>query len=150
MAPVRVKVTPVNYASVEDLAKQVAAFLSKEGKVVADVRSNTILVTDRENVIEKVDKLIKALDIQPNQVLIEGKIVEAIESFNSYMGINWSFSGFPTNLSPSGGAQGVPIELRPRMNVTPVTPTVASVMTAGFDIGTLDFFGDLNATLLMA
>ena len=113
----RVKVIPVNYANVDELVKQMPNFLSKEGKAVGDPRTNTILLTDRENVLERVEAVIKALDIQPSQVLIEGKIVEAQESFQSFIGVNWSLGGVSTQLSGGGGYQGAPIQ---------ITPSVAS------------------------
>jgi type IV pilus assembly protein PilQ len=150
LAPVRVKVIPVNYASVDDLAKQVPPFLSKEGKVVVDQRSNTILVTDREVVLDKVERIIKALDVQPNQVLIEGKIVEAQENFTSFLGVNWGMSGSPVAISNSGGANGSPLEFNPSLSSTSYSPKLANVFTGSLSIGTLDFFGNLTASLGLA
>lgn len=150
MAPVKVKVIPVNYANVDELAKQVPAFLSKEGKAVVDARSNTILVTDRENVLEKVEQIIRSLDVQPNQVLIEGKIVEATESFSSFIGVNWGFSGAPTTLSQGGGYQGSPITVQPTLGSSPMDLVNNSrLFNSSVQIGTLDFFGSLNAALAL-
>jgi type IV pilus assembly protein PilQ len=152
LAPVRVKVIPVNYASVDDLAKQVPAFLSKEGKVVTDQRSNTILVTDRETVLDKVERIIKALDVQPNQVIIEGKIVEASETFSSFIGVNWGMSGSPLTVNQTGGAYGSQLNLTPNLNAVSVSPAIAagSALSTGIQLGTLDFFGNLSATLSLA
>lgn len=150
LAPVRVKVIPVNFADVDDLEKQVKAFLSKDGKVVVDKRSNTILLTDREDVLKKVTKIIHALDIQPNQVLIEGKIVEAFDSLSSFVGINWNMTGAAKTISNSGGANGVPITITPDLGVSTFDPSVKSYLNTGLRIGTLDFFGDLNASLALA
>lgn len=151
MAPVKVKVIPVNYANVDELAKQIPAFLSKEGKAVVDARSNTILVTDRENILEKVEHIIRSLDVQPNQVLIEGKIVEATETFSSFIGVNWGFSGSPTTISQGGGYQGSPITFQPSLGSNPMDLTNggARLFTSGVQIGALDFFGSLNAALAL-
>lgn len=150
IAPVRVKVIPVNYANVEELAKQVPAFLSKDGKVVVDQRSNTILVTDRDNVLEKVERIIKALDLQPNQVLIEGKIVEAQEQFSSFVGVNWGLSGSPVTLSQNAGLNGTPLLLAPSFGVSTFDSVANNPLRTGFRIGTLDFIGNLTATLQLA
>lgn len=150
MAPVKVKVIPVNYANVDELVKQVPAFLSKEGKAVVDARSNTILVTDRENILEKVEHIIRSLDVQPNQVLIEGKIVEATETFSSFIGVNWGFSGTPSTISQGGGFQGSPITMQPALSSSPVDlVNGARLFNSSVQIGTLDFFGSLNAALAL-
>ncbi|NCN41171.1 type IV pilus secretin PilQ [bacterium] len=147
-APVKVKVIPVNYAAVDALQTQLKEFLSKDGKVVADSRSNSILVTDREDILEKVSRLITALDVQPNQVMIEGKIVEASESFSSSVGVKWGASGSPITLSRSGGAFGVPLELNPNIGVGQSLNSQSN--SIGFKFGTLDFLGSLEAALQLA
>lgn len=149
LAPIKVKVIPVNYANVDSLKEQVKEFLSKDGKVVVDARSNSILLTDREDVLEKVSRLIGALDIQPNQVLIEGKIVEASEDFTSTIGVKWGAGGSPVTLSQTGGAYGTPLELTPRLMFGETGETVLQ-NSLGLQFGTLDFLGDLNAMLSLA
>ena len=148
-APVKAKVIPVNYANVETLQTQVKEFMSKEGRVVVDARSNSILLTDREDILDKVGKIITALDVEPNQVLIEGKIVEASEDFSTTVGVRWSASGSPITLAQTGGALGTPLELRPNMvfgnNGDAVLPN-----TVGLRLGALDFLGDLEAALSLA
>ncbi len=148
LAPIKVKVIPVNYANVDSLENQVKEFLSKEGKVVVDARSNSILITDREDILDKVTKLIAALDIQPNQVLIEGKIVEASEDFTSSLGIRWGATGSPITLSQTGGALGTPLELSPRLNFAQGGSPLPNFVELTF--GKLDFLGDLNAALHLA
>lgn len=148
LAPIRVKVIPVNYANVDSLNVQVKEFLSKEGKVVVDARSNSILVADREDVLDKITRLIQALDIQPNQVLIEGKIVEASEEFTSQVGVNWGFTGSALTLSQAGGANGLPIELTPNLGIGRGASRLANSL--GVRLGTLDFLGNLDALLNLA
>lgn len=147
-APVKVKVIPVNYANVESLVGQLREFLTKDGKVVADPRSNSVLITDKEDVLNKVSRLVTALDTQPNQVKIEGKIVEASENFASTVGVRWGFSGSPVTLSPTGGAFGTPLDLTPSLAIGDVTNVTANRM--GFQVGTLDFLGNLSAALNLA
>ena len=147
-APVKVKVIPVNYAGVGELQTQLKEFLSPDGKIVADWRSNSILVTDREDILEKVSRLIKALDVQPNQVMIEGKIVEASESFRTELGVRWGASGSPVTVSPGGGAFGAPLDFTPNMSFGQNGSVGTSSL--GFRFGTLDFLGNLQATLQLA
>lgn len=148
-APVKAKVIPVNYANVETLQTQVKEFLSKDGRVVVDARSNSILITDRVDVLSKVEQIIGALDVQPNQVLIEGKIVEAAENFSSTVGVKWSATGSPLTLSQAGGPNGVPVELTPRL-IFGSTGTTVQPNRIGVNFGAIDFLGNLDATLSLA
>jgi type IV pilus assembly protein PilQ len=83
-------------------------------------------------------------------VLIEGKIVEATETFSSFIGVNWGFTGIPTTISPGGGYGGQPIQVNPSLNST-MNDTVNShkLFNAGFRIGQLDYFGNLSAALAL-
>ena len=152
IVPAVVQVLPISYANIEELIKAITPFLSKEGKVVADKRTSTLIVTDKSEVVERVGKLVKTLDIAPAQVSIESKIVEAVEGFENFVGVNWGASGSPVHLSSSGGANGAPIDLAAGLSsvnlgseLTGTTP-----FSARLNIGTLDIFGDLTATLSLA
>ncbi len=152
IVPAVVEVLPVSYANIDELKVTLGAFISKDGRVVADNRTSTIIVTDKAEVVDRVRKLIKTLDIPPAQVSIESKIVEAVENFQNFVGVSWGFSGAPLNLSPAGGNQGAPIDLT--MGVSSATLsrsfTGANPFNSSLQIGTLDFFGDLAATLTLA
>ncbi|MGE0529510.1 MAG: type IV pilus secretin PilQ, partial [Bdellovibrionales bacterium] len=152
IVPDVVQVLPISYASLDDLTKNIAPFLSKEGKVVADNRTSTLVVTDKQEAVDRVAKLVKTLDIPPGQVSIESKIVEAVEDFESRIGVNWSFTGAPVSLSPSGGHEGAPLDMRLDMGSSPVTTELAQGATfAGrLSVGVLDVFGDLTALLSLA
>jgi type IV pilus assembly protein PilQ len=153
IVPAIVQVIPVNYASMDDLVKNLTPFLTKDtGKIVADNRTNTLIVTDKAEVVDRVEKLVKTLDVPPAQVSIESKIVEAVEEFESFMGISWGFSGADVPLSTTGGAQGAPINLNLGAQSASFSRdfTGAGPLSATLGIGTLDMFGDLTATLMLA
>lgn len=153
LAPMKVKVMPISYAVVADLEKQVKPFLTKErGEVVSDSRTSSLIVTDTADVLGRVERLVKELDIPPPQVMIEGKIVEASENFKRQVGINWGYGGSLVELAPSGGANGTPLNMNSRFRVDPTSTgsKVQGMGTLGFNIGSLDFFGNLDATLSLA
>ena len=153
MAPLRVKVLPVSYGKVEELVTRVQTFLSpNRGAVIADPRTSTLIVTDTDEVLTKITRLIKELDIAPAQVMIEGKIVEASETFSQTLGVNWGLSGSPVTLSSSGGYNGSAVNLRPSLGVAPIDQNIldASMFRLGLTLGKLDVLGNLSATLAMA
>lgn len=136
--PLKVKVIPVSYAKVDQLKEQVSQFLSQRGRVAGDPRTSSLLVTDLPENLERIANLVKALDAPPLQVLIEGKVVEARETFTRDFGINWTASGADTNLS--GG-----LNLRSNLSVRP--GPVNAGTNLGLQLGTLEILGDLDASL---
>ncbi len=153
LTPLKVRVIPVSYATVADLQNQLAPFLTTgRGKVVSDSRTSSLIVTDTAEVLEKVERLVRELDIPPAQVMIEGKIVEAGEDFSRTLGVNWSLSGVDTTLSQTGGYEGSPISIRPDLRIQPVDQTSlrGAPGSLGFTLGTLDYIGSLSARLSLA
>ncbi len=152
IVPAIVQVIPVSYSSLEELLKSVAPFLSKDGKVVSDKRSSTLIVTDKGEVVDRVNKLIKTLDIPPMQVSIESKIVEAVENFENFIGVQWGANGSPVHLSPGAGAEGAPIDLSGSFSSNPLSASFASAQPfrLNMNVGVLDVFGNLTATLALA
>ncbi len=144
--PLKVKILPVSYASVTDLVSRVAPFLTKSrGAVVADVRTSSLVVTDTPQIIDRISNLVKALDTPPLQVLIEGKVVEARESFTRDYGIKWGLSGQQTKLGHPFEGQTLQ-----NSNLGISTPSANSALSYNIRLGTFDIFGDLDATLGLA
>jgi type IV pilus assembly protein PilQ len=112
-APRVTRVFPISYAKLDDLTTILTKFSSPAGAalsattnvaggaatggagatntatatvVQADPRTNSIIVRDIPENIERVKKLIDILDTQTPQVLIEAKIVEATEGFQKALG----------------------------------------------------------------
>lgn len=142
--PVRVKTFTVNYSKVADLEAQVKPLLTAgKGAVVADTRTSSLVVSDTDDVLGRIEQLIKSLDIPPQQVLIEGKIVEASDSFERKIGINWGFSGRQIKL---GDGSAGPVNTSTGLSITPGAPTSSS-LGLNFLLGTLDVIGDLNASM---
>lgn len=155
LAPLRVKVIPVSYAAVEDLAKQIPPFLTQNrGQIVIDGRTSSIILTDTEDILERVSRLVKELDIPPAQVMIEGKVVEAQDSFTQSLGMNWGYSGSPVVLGEGKGANGSDISLFQGMSITNLPPSVTGGQTTPFalslKVGRFDVLGNINAALNLA
>lgn len=152
--PLRVKVIPVSFANVTALATQVRATLQGatssaatggavtamgRGRIEPDPRTSSVVVTDTDDNVKRIEQLIKALDTPPLQVMIEGKIVEAKESATRSLGINWGYQG--QDLAFAGGTLSHTAQINPTLG--------ASNTTLDLKLGTLDFLGDLNAKLAL-
>ncbi len=144
--PMKVRMFPISYAKVDELEKKIKDFLSEKGKVIGDPRTNALVVTDQEDVLSRVAKLVANLDVQPPQVLIEGKIVEAKDSFMRSVGVNWGSTGAPVNL---GSGKRGPVNMTPSFSTSPSVAGTGN-FNLGLNIGTLDFLGNLTASLALS
>ena len=81
-----VKLQPVSYANVKEIERLVQKLLSERGTVNVDERTNTLIIKDIPSVIDEATALVKAVDTQTPQVLIEAKIVEANLNFSRSLG----------------------------------------------------------------
>jgi len=84
-----VKLQPVNFAKAKDMSALVKRLLSTRGSVNVDDRTNTLIIKDIPSVIHEATALVKAVDTQTPQVLIEAKIVEASLKFSRGLGAIW-------------------------------------------------------------
>jgi type IV pilus assembly protein PilQ len=94
-----VKLQPVNFADVGQVAGMVEQLLTPErGTVTTDERTSTLIIKDIPSVIAEATALIKAIDTQTPQVMIEAKIVEANLDFSREFGVTWGLLGNPDKM----------------------------------------------------
>lgn len=70
------KVLFLNYSSAKEMEGALKSNLTKNGTLAADDRTNTLIVTDMADNIDKIEALVRTLDTPPLQVLLEAKIVD--------------------------------------------------------------------------
>src|SRR3989338_11382632 len=63
---------------------------SERGSIDFDERTNSLIVTDIQSRLEKIDEVVKTLDTTTPQVLIEAKIVETNLNDTENLGIDWT------------------------------------------------------------
>lgn len=68
-------------------------FLSSRGRIVADERTNTLMISDIPKKVAQMRELIAVIDRPVDQVLIEGRIVIATDSFARDLGARFGVSG---------------------------------------------------------
>jgi len=91
-----VKLQPVNYADVGQVSKMVSQLLTPDrGTVTTDERTSTLIIKDIPSVIAEATALVKAIDTQTPQVMIEAKIVEANLDFSREFGSVWGLGADP-------------------------------------------------------
>lgn len=83
------RIVPVNYAKAKDLVDPLKKSLSTRGEITVDERTNTLIIKDVSKNLDDVQALVKTLDRQTPQVMIEARIVEANSDFSRELGIQW-------------------------------------------------------------
>ncbi|WP_225766337.1 type IV pilus secretin PilQ family protein [Stenotrophomonas sp. Marseille-Q4652] len=68
-------------------------FLSPRGRIVADDRTNTLMISDIPKKIAQMRELIDVIDRPVDQVLIEGRIVIATDTFARDLGAKFGLGG---------------------------------------------------------
>ncbi len=79
----------LNYADAASAAAQAKSVMSADGIVIADQRTGAVFLRDLPVYVQRAKTLLKALDAQTPQVVIEARIVEATNSFARELGIQW-------------------------------------------------------------
>ncbi len=83
-------------------------FLSPRGRIVADERTNMLMISDIPKKVAQMRELISKIDRPVDQVLIEGRIVIATDTFARDLGAKFgvSVNNFDTNPDSSGVRRG--------------------------------------------
>ena len=92
----------LSYAKATLLAATLKKFLSSRGDLVADDRSNTLIIRDVPSTMPVIDNLIRQLDRKSRQVEIEARVVAANRSFSRELGSQLAFSGVAGHNGVSG------------------------------------------------
>jgi len=90
--PLVTKVFTLQFSKVADLETQLKDFLTAvTGLLKIDKRTNQVSITDRKENVDQIERVIKAFDVQPLQVLIDAKVVE-VQLFDAFrFGVNWNY-----------------------------------------------------------
>jgi type IV pilus assembly protein PilQ len=83
----------LSYAKAADMATTLKKFLSSRGDILADERSNTLIIRDVPSVFPVIDNLLRQLDRKSRQVEIEARVVAANRSFDREIGSILGVSG---------------------------------------------------------
>jgi type IV pilus assembly protein PilQ len=88
LEPLVTRVFLINYSALGDIQKIVRDYLTPtRATMQSDERTNTLIVKDTVESIERIKKIIETLDTQTPQILIEAKIVEANENYSKSIGL---------------------------------------------------------------
>ena len=137
LVPLETRILKLNYANASELIGPLQASLSRRGLIQAERRTNTLIVTDLPNVVDRVEKMAMELDSSTPQIEITAKLVDVDTQASRDLGITWGLTGLQPGNDPANGTIDI--------NVTePKTPQSATI-----NYGVVKSWGTISAKIDM-
>lgn len=105
LTPLETRLIPVSYAQAEELQARARDLLSPRGSIAVDERTNVLIARDIAGNLNNIEELVRSLDTQTPQVLVEARIVEATSRYIRDIGIQWG--GDATFSEATGNPTGI-------------------------------------------
>jgi type IV pilus assembly protein PilQ len=116
LTPLETRLIPISYAQADELQARAKELLSPRGSIAVDERTNVLIARDVAGNLNYIEELVRSLDTQTAQVLIEARIVEATSKYLRDVGIQWGGDvtfgpatgnptgiAFPSSVAAAGG-----------------------------------------------
>jgi type IV pilus assembly protein PilQ len=105
LQPLETRLIPLSYARAATLLPKLQYTLSARGKLTFDERTNMVIARDVGGNLNLLEKMIRNLDTQTPQVMIEARIIEARTNYSKEVGIQWG--GAFSASSATGNSTGL-------------------------------------------
>ncbi|HEY1732458.1 MAG TPA: type IV pilus secretin PilQ [Terriglobales bacterium] len=135
----------LSYAKAKDVIVTAKKFLSQRGDVVADDRTNAVIINDIPKVIPIIDRLLTQLDRKTQEVEIEARVVAATRQFARDIGTQLGF-GWGSGHSAIGGNAGAGSSPTTVNGLTPGYITVPGTGSGSTTGSSIPLFSNLGAT----
>jgi type IV pilus assembly protein PilQ len=135
----------LSYAKAKDVIITVKKFLSQRGDVVADDRTNAVIINDIPKVMPTIDRLLTQLDRKTQEVEIEARVVAATRNFARDIGTQLGF-GWGNGTSAVGGNAQAGSSPTTVGGLTPGYITTGSSGGTSGGGGTIPLFSNLGST----
>ena len=101
LIPLETRIIKLNYANAGELSGALQASLSRRGLIQTEKRTNSVIVTDLPNVVDRVEKMALELDSTTPQIEITAKLVDVDQNASRDLGITWGVTGLQPGNDPS-------------------------------------------------
>jgi len=103
--PLVTKILTLNFVDIDDAKTYLKPVMTDRGVIESDERTNSLIITDIPESIEKAENILKELDRKTPQVLIEALMVDRKITDQFDLGIDWEF--FNTTEPPYGSSTDI-------------------------------------------
>ncbi|MFH1336167.1 MAG: type IV pilus secretin PilQ [Candidatus Zixiibacteriota bacterium] len=90
MISMETRVIPIKYGTAKDMLKPLKGALSQRGSADTDDRTNSLVIRDIPENIDKVKQLVETLDKETDQIKIAAKLLEVESGSVTELGLDWS------------------------------------------------------------
>jgi type IV pilus assembly protein PilQ len=135
----------LSYAKAKDVIVTVKKFLSQRGDVVADDRTNAVIINDIPKTIPTIDRLLTQLDRKTQEVEIEARVVAATRQFARDIGTQLGF-GWGNGPTAIGGATSVGTSPIGTFGGNPLYTIVGNTAPTGSTLTQIPLFSNLAST----
>jgi len=90
--PLVTKVLTFNFSKADDVKGSFGSMLSSRGKIEVNSRTNSLIITDLPESIEKIEAIANSLDTRTPQVMIEALMADVKLSNEDQLGIQWKLA----------------------------------------------------------
>ncbi|MGA2000404.1 MAG: type IV pilus secretin PilQ [Terriglobales bacterium] len=127
----------LSYAHAADVMPIVKKFLSQRGDVMADPRTNALIITDIPSTLPDIQRLLGQLDRKTQEVEIEARVVSATRNFARDIGVQLGFGwgNTPTAVGGAGAVGTSPLLVTLPASVTPTYITTAGAIPLFSNLG---------------
>jgi len=108
-APLDTRIIKLNYANAAELSTALQAALTRRGTVLVEKRTNSLIVSDLTDNIDKVEKMAMELDSTTPEIEITAKLVDVDAEALRQLGIEWNVGGSPTADDGSDFFKNIPV-----------------------------------------
>lgn len=103
------RIIRINNSTSESIVEAVKSLLSERGRATADPRTNSIVLQELPENIDRVIEYINKLDQPPRQIKISTQLLEVNTSALQELGVNWVLNGADgSNVVDPFGESGIP------------------------------------------
>jgi type IV pilus assembly protein PilQ len=135
----------LSYAHAKDVVPTVKNFLSQRGDVIADERTNALIIQDIPSVIPPIDRVLQQLDRKTQEVEIEARVVAATRSFARDIGTQLGF-GWGNRATAVGGASSVGTSPVGTFGLNPFYTVVGSTAPSATTLSQIPLFSNMPVT----
>ena len=110
LVPLETRIVKLNYANARELSTSLQSSLSRRGSINVEARTNSIIITDLQDAVAKVEQMAHDLDSTTPQIEITAKLVDVDAEALRGIGIDWRVGGVSEHYVNESGE---PMQLNP-------------------------------------
>jgi len=133
LKPLVTKVVDISFAKADEMVVPLEALLSRRGVLEADDRTNSVIISDIEDRVDEISKMIRQLDEATPQVEIVAKLVDIDARVTRDLGVRWNADN--VSIPGVGGIGSAQVDATGTIDATTTTGEAVQIPENKIHIG---------------